>query len=349
MDGCGSVVGGESMSRKREKLILANGPTPEITAQTNEKPILYLSHTVVHSKELEEEFLRCSGVRYRCFSFVYLVPEAIYFSKRALESYDYNVEKGSHIMMDSGAFSFHMFTTKNKVVQNLDQMRERTVQQYVDWCRGRQKRWDFHVTFDYIHDQPTIRKMQLRLELAGLHPMPVYHGDRPMDWLKSWLDGGYKRIGISNLPWRKLDYKKTRRYLDEVFRTCEPYSVKLHGFAMTSLALTFAYPWHSVDSSSWSRTASYGAIYGVDPQRGTLANIHVSLTGGLKSTTTSATSLSPEALKSVRYQVEEGGWDFDLLRRSLAYRFIYNGWLFSHLNQFRKYVKDTHVRWGKLL
>ena len=337
------------MTRIREKLTLANGPTPKVIPQSDEKPLVYLSHTVVHTRELEEEFLRCSGVRYRCFSFVYIVPDAIYFSERALEAYKYNVERKSHIMMDSGAFSFHMFVVKRKAVGQIEKIREKTVEQYIGLCKQHHKDWDFYVTFDYEQHQPKIWEITKRIEAAGLRPVPVYHGDRSSDWLKKWMDAGYTRIGISNLPWRKSDYKKTRLYLDEVFRVCEPYKVKLHGFAVTSLSLAFAYPWNSVDSSSWSRTASYGAIYGLDPERGTMASIHVSLTGGLKSTTTSATSLAPEALKSVRDQVESNGWDFDLLRRSLAYRFIYNGYIFGHLNKFRKYVGDRTVKWQRLI
>lgn len=337
------------MPRVREKLQLANGKLPKIVPQSNEKPLVYLSHTVVSTDELEEEFLRCSGTRYRCFSFVYIVPDAIYFSERALSSYNYNLKMGNHIMMDSGAFSFHHFVMKRQNVSNIEAVREKTIEQYIAFCKGRQKDWDFHVTFDYVQDQPIIRKVTKRLEAAGLKPVPVYHGDCSSDALKRWLDEGYTRIGISNLPWRKPDYKKSRLYLDEVFRVCEPYTVKLHGFAVTSLSLAFSYPWHSVDSSSWSRTASYGAIYGLDPVKGTMSSIHLSLTGGLKSSTATATSLSPQALKSVRDQVEKNGFDFDLLRKSLQYRFIYNAWIFAHLNQYKKYVKDTHVKWERLL
>jgi hypothetical protein len=266
-----------------------------------------------------------------------------------LEAYKYDVKQDVHIMIDSGAFSFHMFLAKKKKIENIDALREKTIGQYVEFCQKRKERWDFYVTFDYIHSQKVVWEVTRRLEKEGLRPTPVYHGDCAVEELKKWLDKGYKRIGISSLPWRRFDYRQTRMYLDAVFRVCEPYKVKLHGFAITSLSLAFFYPWCSVDSSTWARAASYGAIYGLDVGRATLSSIHVSLTGGLKSTTTTATSLTPEALKSVKAQVEEEGWDFELLRRSLQYRFCYNAWVFAHLNRYKKYIRDMHVQWERLV
>lgn len=337
------------VARKREKLLLANGPHPKILPQSDELPRIYLSHTVVSTVELETELLKCSGVRYRCFSFVYLDPEAIYWSPRALIAFDVNVEHGNKIMLDSGAFSFHMFAIKEKNVGNVAKLREKTIEQYIRFCKKHGKDVEWYVTFDYTHDVKVVWDITKVLEEHGLQPVPVYHGDQSTDWLKKYLDAGYKRVGISNLPRRKPDYKKTRFYLDQVFRTVEPYKVKLHGFAVTSIAMAFAYPWHSVDSSSWSRTASYGAIYALEPERGSMTAQHISLTGGLKDSTRSVTELSPSALKSVRQQVEKDGWDFDLLRRSLQYRFIFNAHVFAHLNQYKSLFQDRYVRYEPIL
>lgn len=342
---------GRWTARVREKLKLAKGPTPKIVPQGDEKPLVYLSHTVVHTRELEEEFLRCSGVRYRCFSFVYIDPQAIYWSQRALEAYETDIAHGNHIMMDSGAFSFQMFLARRTKDErgNLEKLREQTIDQYVRFCKKRAEELDFYVTFDYAPKVEVVWEMTKLLEKKGLSPVPVYHGDASVDWLKRYLDAGYKRVGVSPGVGRRMTYKGARRCLDEVFRVAEGYKVKLHGFGMTAPALVYAYPWHSVDSSSWSRVASIGGIYVLDQNRGSLATVHLSLTGGLKSSTDSATSLSPGALKSIRGHVENLGWDFDLLRRSLSYRFCFNGWVFANLNSYRKNVKESYVKWGKLL
>ncbi len=344
---------GRWKARKTEKLKLAEGIVPKIAPQADASPRIYLSHTVVHTRELEEEFLKCSGVRYRCFSYVYLDPEAIYWSPRALEAYEVDVEHCNHIMMDSGAFSFQQFLVKRKDVTDIDKLRLDTVDKYVHFCKKRKKDWDFYVTFDYAPKAEIVWKMTKVLREKGLNPVPIYHGDASIDWLKKYLDLGYKRIGMSPGVGKRMTYKGARRCLDEVFRAIEGYHVKMHGFGLTSIALTYAYPWYSVDSSSWSRTASYGAIISMDPDRGSLGTIHVSLTGGLKQSTSknSITTLAPEALKSVQSYVEKLGWDFDLLRRSLAYRFIFNGWIFSHMNDWYKprMEKSTHVSWGSAL
>lgn len=347
----GSAVG-RAVARKQEKLVLANGPHPKIIPQSDECPQIHLSHTVVHTRELEEEFLKCSGTRYRCFSYVYLDPEAIYWSPRAFEAYEVDVEHGNHIMMDSGAFSFQQFLVKRQNVANIEQLRNDTVDKYVRFCNKRKKEWDFYVTFDYAPKAEIVWKMTKLLKEKGVDPTPLYHGDESIDWLKRYLDLGYKRLGVSPGVGKRMTYKQARRCLDDVFKLIGNYKgIKLHGFGITSIALTYAYPWYSVDSSSWSRTASYGAIISMDPDKGSLGTVHVSLTGGLKDATKSATTLSPEALKSVQSYVEKLGWDFELLRRSLAYRFIFNGWIFSHLNDWYKNRKlaSGQVRWESLL
>lgn len=342
---------GRRTPRKAEKLKLANGPTPKIIPQSDELPHIHLSHTVVHTREFEEEFLKCSGARYRCFSYVYLDPEAIYWSPRALEAYEVDVEHKINIMMDSGAFSFQQFLVKRQDITDMEKLRLDTIDRYVKFCNKRKKELEFYVTFDYAPKCEIVWKMTKVLEERGLKPVPIYHGDASIDWLKKYLDLGHKRIGMSPGVGKRMTYKGARRCLDEVFKAVEGYKVKMHGFGLTSIALTYAYPWYSVDSSSWSRTASYGAIISMDPDRGSLGTIHVSLTGGLKDATKSATTLSPEAMKSVSGYVENLGWDFELLRRSLAYRFIFNAWIFSHMNDWYKtrMTESSHVRWGSLL
>src|SRR5262249_22984613 len=149
--------------------------------------------------------------------------------------------------------------------------REQTIELYVDFVKKRQKQWDFYVTFDYERNCPLIYKVTKRLESMGIKPAPVYHGDSTIDWFKRYLDEGYTRLGVSPMLSIRTSHKNVRNFLDNLFRVVEPYKgVKLHGFAMTSLSLMFGYPWHSVDSSSWSRTSSYGCIYGLDPDRNTL-------------------------------------------------------------------------------
>jgi hypothetical protein len=342
---------GRWATRKREKLKMANGPTPKIIPQSDEKPMVYLSHTVVHYRELEEEFLKCSGVRYRCFSFVYVDPKMIYWSPRAKEAYDVNVEHKNHIFMDSGAFSFQMFLRKKEGVADIEKLRQDTLDQFERFCKKRQKEWDWFATFDYEPKALTVWKMTKELERRNLHPVPVYHGDSSIDWVKKYMDAGYKKIGVSPGVGRRLTYKNARKVLDEVFRAIEPYKVWIHGFGMTAPSMVFSYPWTSVDSSSWSRVASLGGIYVLEPGRASMATVHLSTTGGLKKATSdmSVSTLSPGALKSLRDHVEKKGWDFELLRRSLSYRFIYNAHVFAHLHEHKKSLQDSYLKWQTVI
>lgn len=342
------------MPRARQAVTLANGPVPKIVPQSDETPHVYLSHTVVHTKELEEEFLRCTGVRYRCFSFVYIDPNAFYYTPRSAEAYKVNVAHKNHIMADSGAFSFHEFVKKHRDMEKVKSLKAETIRNYVKFCKEHMKEWDFHVTFDYLQHAPLIWKVTEYLREKGLKPVPVFHGDSSYDWLRKYLDAGHKRIGISSTGTRRQNYKEQRLYLDQVFRICEPYNVKLHGFAMTALSYAFAYPWDSIDSSSWSRTASYGMVYVLDRDRGRLGSVHVSALGSwdkanYASHTSTIATMSKEAVKSIKKQVEDNGFDFDLLCNSLTYRFIYNGWIQSHLDKYKQYLKTFYVRWQPLL
>jgi hypothetical protein len=330
-------------------LQLANGPVPKFSLQSSERPIVYLHHSIIHTKELEKEWLDCTGVRYKCCSFVYLHPDMIYWTPRAWETYLLNVGRGTHIMMDSGAYSFHVFLFRHQEIPNVDALRQKTIDAYIEFCQKREKKWDFYVTFDYVRDVELVWKITKQLEKEGLKPVPVYHGDKTLNWMRKYLDAGYRRIGISSLLGVRSSHRNLRFFLDNLFKLVEPYKdVKLHGFGMTSLSTMFAYPWDSVDSSSYSRTSSHGCIYIVDAGKNTMATCHVSQRPS-PSNPNSYSQLAEEARTAIREQVEKRGFDFDLLTRSITYRHIYNGWLFSHLNQFRKQIKDTHVRYQHLL
>ena len=60
-------------------------------------------------------------------------------------------------------------------------------------------------------------------------------------------------------------YNILRPALDDIFSTiiCGRGGmprVKIHGFAATSIPLMCRYPWYSVDSSTWIKTAAFGQI-----------------------------------------------------------------------------------------
>lgn len=344
---------------KRAALELAPGPFPVATPQTDELPHVYTAVGPSLNTALEEQWLDRTGARYRCVNFAYVVKGGFNYTERAEEAYNVNMGRNLHVMMDSSAYSFHNWLNKQsgrvsskkggKVVLNKEELREQVVGQYVEFCKKDGKKWDFYANFDYIKHAPTIWKMQERLEGMGIRPTPVYHGDVSLDWLRHYIDAGYTRICIGTTAKRASNWQEQRRYLDAVFAITEPANIKTHAFGVTSLSLTFGYPWHSVDSSSWARASMYGSIYIEDPVRGSMNTMHVSNMAGHRPGIGSFSTLSPEVQKDVRRRIEAKGFDLDLLQRSGQYRFIYNGFMFVHLHDFKKYLKGKHTSWQTLV
>lgn len=133
---------------------------------------------------------------------------------------------------------------------------------YIQWL----KRYGHHLThyavLDDIGDPQVTWDNQLRMEDAGLSPIPCYHYGEPYSWLEKYIDA-YDYIAIGGMvPIGKVALLD---WLDEVWGVFlsnargEPIC-KVHGFGMTTFTLMERYPWYSVDSSSWLYGAKAGAI-----------------------------------------------------------------------------------------
>ena len=103
----------------------------------------------------------------------------------------------------------------------------------------------------------------LYMKREGLDPIPVFHYGEDFRYLERMLDAGCEYIGIGGLV--SVPGPNRRDWLDRVFLRITDDAgkpiVKTHGFGMTSVSLIFRYPWHSVDSTSWIKTTSMGAVY----------------------------------------------------------------------------------------
>lgn len=331
------------------------------------KPLIYLSGGHTSSTEKEEKaWIKRTGCKFRCYSFAYTCPGAFYYNKRMHQSMDISRSVGVGIMMDSGAASFHKFMQSrgggqvsaskkdNKLAMDpktIEDLKEKTIDQYVEYCLKFQKQWDFFVTFDFIKDCPTIRKVTKRLWKAGLtEACPVYHGDQTIDWFRRYCEDGVKIIGIgcdysikSRSTWRGKRY-----YYDEIFNVAEKYGTKLHGLAVTSLSLMFEYPWYSVDSSTWVKTAAYGKIIYVDPQMSILPQIHVSRQHS--SHNPSYNNLPKNLQQKIRDRVGSYGYDFDKLRDDQYERSGFNAMIFSqHLHELKDQIAAKKVNWESLV
>lgn len=95
----------------------------------------------------------------------------------------------------------------------------------------------------------------------GIKPVHVFHQGESLRWLDQMInEPECDYIGISPSNDYRDDMKE--KWLDHCFRRimAKRPDLKTHGFGVTSYRIISHFPWYSVDSSSYSLTASFGSI-----------------------------------------------------------------------------------------
>lgn len=171
----------------------------------------------------------------------------------------------TNILLDSGAFS--MFRRGLEI----------DIQEYIKYCKDHAQDVDAYVALDSLpgengtmdHSQATIEKSATKsyenlqiMKAAGLSPIPVFHQGERFYWLDKMLEDGETYIGVS--PYLRSHQSEIIQWADKCFtritdKTGRPL-IKTHGFGVTACNLCTRYPWHSVDSTSWSVGGGYGSI-----------------------------------------------------------------------------------------
>lgn len=325
-----------------------------------ELPRVYLSGSFSMKPEQEKEWLVVTGCKYKCYSYAFVAEDAFMYSKPMNEMMEMGIEKGVGIMMDSGAYSFHQFTHKKKHTkksksryQLVDDLREKTVKHYVQFIKDNEGRFDFYVNFDYVKDAEKVYAMQKRIERMGIRPMPMFHGDATIDWLERYLEEGYDYIGLGSLKKARSTWRGHQQFYDEVFDLISKYEVrgrqiKTHGFARTSMAMMFNWPWYSVDSSTWARAGGMGLI--IIPSNKGIKTFHAS--NRAVSSGKSTHMLEGVSRKHIEQFVGERGFDLGKLRESKHQRDLFNGYIFSRILEWKKpYLERAgeKTKWASLL
>lgn len=326
------------------------GPRPD-----DPHPINYFSGWPYAAMISEEEFLARTGQRYRCISYAYCGRGSPRFTAKAEQSLQFLLTNGLRVMLDSGAHTFHnqimgLSTGSRKPLRCSDERSanrkiyleavESFIQSYADFVKTHRGQFDFYVNFDYITHCPTIYKVLHQLQELGIRPMPVYHGDMSIDWMKRYIDEGHRLIGIGGTVGRKAP-KIMAAYYDQVFNFAAKYGINLHGFAQTSPRLMFGYPWFSVDSTSWLKSAAFGRI--LIPVPGT-SRERVKLVAPIVSDWRALKTL-PDI--DLRQEVERRGFDLDKLRTSCSERALFNAIIYVELSQGRVY--EPRINWRPLV
>ena len=184
-----------------------------------------------------------------------------------------------NLMIDSGAVNFYNRMVKGSTKGSPgnrfeDRLREDHSyvkseeflsyrEKYIRFIKKNRRHITFYINLDIINNAQGSYDSLKYLESKGLSPLPVFHLGNDTKWLERYIKEGYDFIcigGITPNPW-----KAVKPALDKIWseiltdRTGMPI-VKVHGLAATSYRLMTAYPWWSVDSSSWLKLAIYGNI-----------------------------------------------------------------------------------------
>jgi hypothetical protein len=308
-------------------------------AATN--PRIYLSGRFSTGTKIESAWLKRTGCKYRCFSFANLDPKCANFSNNCVEALEVCEKRKIGIMMDSGAFSFHKLAAQtrrrskisdSKKDIDLEKLQSRMYRWYRDYCLENAGKWDFYITLDYKAHQPTIYAMHKRFIKDGLNPVPVYHGDMDVDWLKRYKDDFGSKF-------------------DRVFEAAAKYDLQIHGLAVTSLSLITAYPWFSVDSSTWTQSSIRGMITFPDRDKNTIYNLHISERHA-KSPVASYNSLPRRQRSMIEATIKDFGFTLKELRDSklgLEGRSAWNGKIFSGVFDLIDTTKTRHTEWERLI
>jgi hypothetical protein len=315
---------------------------------------VYLSGRFTLNTKIEKDWLKRTGCKHRCFSFAFMNETKLipgFFNKKVCQAFKVCSDAKIKIMLDSGAYSTHAYSLKTSRMVgdtskrlDIETLQKKWFDDYVKFCYLHKDKVTFYVTLDFKKNQPMIYDMQKQFQVKGLAPMPVYHGDSSLDWLSKHKDMGHNYICIGGLHLHK-GKKGNKYYLEKVFNYGAKHGLVYHGLAMTSLDFIMTYPFKSVDSSTWSRTAAFGMLLLPDVRRRRFLNIHVS------SRRSSNANTHHDMSKVQKDKLAEilKAHDFDLkaMKDSEIERHDWNGYVMSNLDKFGV-TQQEKKRWGNL-
>lgn len=295
----------------------------------------FLSGYQAVTGDIETQLIR-AGVAHRCYSFVYVekIPGLASATKGFQGAYAASVKNKVEIMMDSGVYSYRMLRDKLlKSGKGLKQLpdTEDFIRLYVDYIKANHKNWGFCMTLDFLPDAKENFIRHKRLLKMGVRPTPVFHGDATIDYVRRYKEElGHDFIGLGGIYRRAYTVSNNApvmnfsasKYLESMFSAGERYGVKFHGLAVTSASTLCNWPFHSCDSSTWSRQAGYGVLMRFDPVRRRISYVHVS-TRAVKNLNVSYKS-NKSAVAGLKKEIEAEGFDFEALQSDHVARHLYN-------------------------
>lgn len=273
--------------------------------------------------------------------------QIIHSLPNVLESYFYiqdqnNVDSirnsGVKIFLDSGAFSAFTLGAVLSIEEYCNYIKTN-----IDIIR-RDDTVDMFSVLDSIGNAEETYKNQKHMEYLGCRPIPCFHSGEPEEYLQHYVEN-YSYIALGGLVGGSAI--QLTNWLDGIW---EKYlidgsgnaKIKVHGFGITREGIMAAYPWHSVDSSSWVQKASFGGI--MHPTHG---HINVSNQNTSKHTIGQHLSnMAPVEQHKIMKDLEESGFTYERLSVSTYSRAAYNLQAYNIIGKNIKYEHKSIIKQG---
>lgn len=282
--------------------------------------------------------------------------ELVHNLPHILESYHY-VDKqkivddmrreGAKVFLDSGAFSAWTLGT---VVD---------LPAYCEYIKRNSDilRIDGNVVMasvlDAVGDPLGTYRNQLHMEYLGVRPLPCFHKGEDERYLQYYVQN-YEYITLGGMVGSSVE--QLRVWLDRMWdRYLAPHGkplVRVHGFGMTSVDLMQAYPWYSIDSSSWIQMAAFGNVMWPREPVERSTPLKVSEKSPSKHDAGQhITTLTKIEQDYVLCQLESKGFTLERLSTVYESRAAYNLWAFgvintmincAHNNRFKALVQELY-------
>lgn len=288
--------------------------------------ILYLAGWQASTTAREDKLIKAGVITHRCFSFANQVKiEGFpYYTPGSVEGYNVCVKRKVGIMMDSGVFSYRSYYQKQQALGNTKCLKKLPTQDefaelYIDFAKKNHKDWEIYITLDFFPDFDSNFKYHKLLLKRGIRPLPAFHGDASLDHFRKYVDLGHDYVCIGINSSLKFTMRNIRNYLDSMFNAGAKYGVGFHGLAVTKPWAMISYPWKSVDSSSWSRTAGFGGLIKFDETTCRMTTLHVS-----DRSSSAKTVIGSVCEKQVIEEIEAEGYDWQEIHTDHIARHQYN-------------------------
>jgi hypothetical protein len=191
--------------------------------------------------------------------------------KAHLENSPKTCSPKSHFL-DSGAFSLWRIALKyhqdnagsDRWAYYYTKEFKRYLKEYADFVKKYHHAIDLYANVDVIpNPELTWRNQQILENRFGLKPVPVVHFGTNLTWLDHYIKLGYELIGLGGLV-GNINKKPCQDWVHACFdRICDKSGkpkIKIHGFGISNIDCFTMFPWHSVDSATWTKNGMWGTV-----------------------------------------------------------------------------------------